>query len=290
MNNIQFRAQRDIGANISAGINFFKVYFKELFPILLKFILPLIILSSIVGYFYQQSIGDSLTADPDNPFAAIGNIFNPLYFLSILISLVASTLMSLLVLNFVKQKAENQNSLVSTSLLFQESLNRVPILILISIAIGVVVALGMILLFVPGVYLLVVFSLIYPIFVMEKGKYDNVFSRAFQLIKGKFWQVLGFLFVLILLIIAITVVFSLPAIIYGGIRGFSAITDPENAMDMVSGGDYFLLLVTLISSLGTIITTPIAMICLSFQYFSLVEEKENVGLFDTINQINKVDE
>jgi hypothetical protein len=32
------------------------------------------------------------------------------------------------------------------------------------------------------------------------------------------------------------------------------------------------------------------MICLSFQYFSLVEEKENVGLFDTIDQINKVDE
>lgn len=290
MNNIQFRAQRDVGGNISAGINFYRTYFKEFFPMLIKYVLPIIIVGGIITFYYQQSTIDNIRQG-NGILGALNNAFSPLYFLLLLVNLVTSTLMALLILNFVKQKSIDQFSKVDESALLKVSLADVLKLLFIGLGIGLIVGVASIFLVIPGIYLAVIFSLCYPIFVMEKGKYDNVFSRALQLIKGKWWNVFGFLFLLVILIYAISILFALPSLIYGGLKGWAmASSDPENFDSLSTNRDYLLILLALIPKLGALLTTPIAVICLSFQYFSLVEEKENVGLFDTISQINKVDE
>jgi hypothetical protein len=74
---------------------------------------------------------------------------------------------------------------------------------------GLGILVGFILLIVPGLYLLTIWSLIIPVIVLEGRPAMESFGRSRQLVSGNGWNVFGVIVLTILIVIAISIVVSL---------------------------------------------------------------------------------
>jgi hypothetical protein len=96
---------------------------------------------------------------------------------------------------------------------FAETFARVrpllPALIVAGILAGLGILVGLILLIVPGLYLLTRWALIVPVIVLEKRSAGDSFGRSHELVRGNGWTVFGL----------VVVVFLLGAIVSGIVSG-----------------------------------------------------------------------
>jgi hypothetical protein len=74
---------------------------------------------------------------------------------------------------------------------YQWGLSRFGSVLLVSILVGLSVAIGFILLIIPGIILLVMFSVSVPAVVVEGARGTDAMRRSWELVKGHFWHVLG---------------------------------------------------------------------------------------------------
>jgi hypothetical protein len=98
--------------------------------------------------------------------------------------------------------------------LFRSAGAVVGTLIVVGILAGIAIAIGFVLLVVPGLILITIWAVIVPVVVIERTGVFEAFGRSRELVKGHGWQVFG---VLILLFIAAFIVQVLIAAILGGI-------------------------------------------------------------------------
>jgi hypothetical protein len=78
-----------------------------------------------------------------------------------------------------------------------------------SIVAGIAIAIGLVLLIVPGLFLLTIWCLIVPVIVLEGVGAFASFERSRQLVRGHGWQVFGTLVLVFLLLIAASIVIGL---------------------------------------------------------------------------------
>jgi hypothetical protein len=105
------------------------------------------------------------------------------------------------------------------------TVGRVFGIIAILIVLGVVVEVGLILLVVPGVYILVKWSQTVWTYVLSEGK--NPFGESFEITKGHFWHTLGFALLLgIAIIVPLAVVSFLAAAIAGAVPFLAVLLSP----------------------------------------------------------------
>jgi hypothetical protein len=71
---------------------------------------------------------------------------------------------------------------------------------------GLAIVLGLILLIVPGLFLLTIWSLIIPVIVLERRAAMESFGRSRELVRGNGWNVFGVIVLTILVLIAIAIV------------------------------------------------------------------------------------
>jgi hypothetical protein len=79
-------------------------------------------------------------------------------------------------------------------------------LILAGILAGIGIAIGFVLIIVPGVFLLTIWSLIAPVIVVERVGVLPSFGRSWELVKGNFWQVLAVILLFYVITFAITAI------------------------------------------------------------------------------------
>jgi hypothetical protein len=99
--------------------------------------------------------------------------------------------------------------------MFQRVQPRLPALIVAGILAGLGIAVGLVLLIVPGLFLLTIWSLIVPTIVLEGKSAGESFGRSRELVKGNGWSVFGvivitFVAVFVARIIVAIVTFWLP--------------------------------------------------------------------------------
>lgn len=75
--------------------------------------------------------------------------------------------------------------------MFQRVQPRLPALIVAGLLAGLGIAVGLILLIVPGLFLLTIWSLIVPTIVLEGKSAGESFGRSRELVRGNGWQVFG---------------------------------------------------------------------------------------------------
>lgn len=78
-----------------------------------------------------------------------------------------------------------------------------------SIVAGIAIAIGLVLLIVPGLFLLTIWCLIVPVIVLEGVGAFASFDRSRQLVRGHGWQVFGTLVLVFLLLIVASIVLGL---------------------------------------------------------------------------------
>jgi hypothetical protein len=134
---------------------------------------------------------------------------------------------------------------------YRYGLKRVGSVIGASILIAIAVAVGFVLLIVPGVILLTMFAVAIPALVVEGKGATDAMSRSWQLVKGHFWHVLG----------VIVVAFLIVAIVSGIITA-------------IGGSSWFLRWI--FGSIGQIITSPFSALVSIMLYLDLRGRVESI--------------
>ncbi len=134
----------------------------------------------------------------------------------------------------VEAVADVRDGRIDTTIgeLYERTRPRLPALIAAGIVAGLAIALGIILLIVPGLYLLTRWSLIPAVIVIEKCRAAEAFGRSWQLTRGYGWTVLGALIVTFLAYLIVqavlgTLFLALPrfaAVWIGGVVAHSVAT------------------------------------------------------------------
>jgi hypothetical protein len=93
--------------------------------------------------------------------------------------------------------------------MFQRVQPRLPALIVAGILAGLGIALGLILLIVPGLFLLTIWSLIVPTIVLEGKSAGESFGRSRELVKGNGWSVFGVIAITIGAVIVASIIVGL---------------------------------------------------------------------------------
>lgn len=98
----------------------------------------------------------------------------------------------------------------------QRVVPRLGAIVVASILAGIAIAIGFVLLIVPGLYLLTIWSVVVPVIVLEKADAFASFGRSRELVRGYGWTVLGVIVVTFLIEIVVGIVLAII------LAGFSA--------------------------------------------------------------------
>ncbi len=135
--------------------------------------------------------------------------------LASIVSLVAWTLYTGFVVSLVADVRDGKRDFTVGELLSSASHAIVP-LILNGILLAIGIAIGFVLLIIPGLYLLTIWAVVAPAIVAERRGPIEAFGRSYELVKGHGWTVFGAIVVAFLILVAFGILF---AAIGGAIAG-----------------------------------------------------------------------
>jgi len=143
---------------------------------------------------------------------------------------------------------------------------------------GIVLIIGFVFCFIPGIYLYPILGLIVPVIIVENSGYSYAWDKSFRIIKENWWTVFGVLFVTGLMVSICSLIVNVP---------FQAIDLTKVYLHQIK--DVHLTMVTVV--LGTVLRQMamvlhiLPMVALGICYFSLTEAKDGTGLMDRIDQL-----
>lgn len=92
---------------------------------------------------------------------------------------------------------------------------RLGSLILLSLMYGILVVIGLVLLIVPGVYLIVVWSVAIPALMFEHAGGFKALTRSFELVRGRWWATFA---VMVVTIVALFIVLLVVGLVFNGVE------------------------------------------------------------------------
>ncbi len=123
--------------------------------------------------------------------------------LAVVISVVASMLFTGMVVELVSDVQDGRRDATAGQLL-QAVVPVLGQLILIGIVAGIGIAIGFILLIVPGLILLTIWSVAAPIVVLERPGGLRALARSRELVRGNGWNVFGVILVMVILVVVVS--------------------------------------------------------------------------------------
>lgn len=289
---IEFYKVRDFGEKMSATVDFVKANVKKLGLSLLLIGGPMaIILTLLFKDMFTNAFDLSKFENSDgaNPVLAMLGVD---YFLMLTLSWMAMMMIVSITYHFVIKYNNDDLDDFNLGQLFSVALTKLPGLILLSFLIFIVVFLGFILLIIPGIYLAVVLSLAYPVYIFEKDAgIGEAFTKPFKIISGKWWSTFGVILIGSMMSYVVGFIFSLPLTVIYISELFSiseeTMNDPSAITSMFTSG--YMTFAMTISNIGSYIGYCFPVIALGYQYSNLVERKEGKGLLAEIDDFDKAD-
>jgi hypothetical protein len=118
---------------------------------------------------------------------------------------------------------------------------------------GLAVAIGLLALIVPGLYLMTIWSVLIPVIVLERRRVMEAFGRSRELVSGNGWNAFGVIVISFLIVIGVSIVVRIATFWLGGDIG-------EYVRSVISNT----------------ISIPFVALALTIMYFRLVALKEPV--------------
>ncbi|MCB0459816.1 MAG: hypothetical protein KDC74_07365 [Flavobacteriaceae bacterium] len=289
-NYVEFKKERDLGAIINDTFKFIRENWKAYFNTIIKIAGPFILVGAIVMVFFLSSFSSFFkNVENSNPdeigFDIFANMFSWMGIL-LLVGGLVFVIVSAASLYFIKSYIENRGTVdfneVRTNT-FKNFWNFLGLGILMML----VIILGMMLCYLPGIYLGVVLSLATSIMAFENKGIGDSFSHSFTLISGQWWATFGVLFVVYFLVSILGSVFSIPAFIYQMVKMATSFgeNDPTAMMNLFSDPIYIAL--NVLSYVGKFILSAITLIATVFVYYDLNEQKNLTGTLEKIDSIGQ---
>lgn len=292
-----FQRVRDVGDVLNATFAFIREHFIPLGKSVLFIAGPFILLAGIAaGYFQTAWMGMLGDADPELLIESGGILQMGMGMVVMsLFGMVALFLVTAVAYSYVRlyvagtsadglyetfepgevwaQLKADLGTYVSTSLLLL-------LLFIAAIFIALIPCLGLLVVMIGGVYLMVALSPIYMVRLEEGGGFGEAVSRCRYLVEGFWGSTFGLLFVLWVVQVILSIIFTMPQQIMQWIVMMNAVE---------SGTSGFSNLLVMMMSLFTTLSyflSVIFPIAIGFHYFNLVERKDATGLQERVAQIN----
>ncbi len=288
-NFVNFKQVRGLGDMLSDTFKFLKSEWQPFFITIIKIaIIPVIIAIAAAVYFLIESsyfysgilnVNDS---EPDFNFNFSGIIL-PL--LAIVVSyLIAYALVTVTSLSYIKSYIKNKGIVNYEEIQNDTKEKFWPYVGLFFLA-GLIILIGGLFCFLPGIYFWVVLSLSIPILIYQNRNVTDSISDSFTLIKDHWWETFGILLVVQILIGLTSFIVELPISLYQGVD-MATLLENENPVELL---DYFtdplyLILIGL-SYLVQFILYIISTIVTVFVYFDIREQKNPTSDDSVIDEI-----
>lgn len=288
-NYILFKKQRDLGAIISDTFKFIRQEYKTIFRLYLKHVGWLLLLAVATSTYYQYtSLNSANSLLESGAEAFLLNAFQNtgLSLILVFLAFVAYTTMSLTAVNsiiksYVDNKGEIKDEEVSLNIrrFFGQTL-------LSLFVFGILCFIGLLLCFLPGVYLAVPLSLIFSIVVFQEKSFSDAFSECFQLVKQNWWITFVTVLVISLLVSVIGGVFQLPIIVLTAVEAFTSLDEGGDTTGVLGlGNNWIYLSLYVFASIAQYILGLITLISLALIYFNLNEIHNKTGTLEDIDGI-----
>lgn len=102
---------------------------------------------------------------------------------------------------------------------FSRAQQHIGTLAITGILAGLAIALGLVLLIVPGLYLMTIWSVVIPVIVLERSGVMEAFGRSRELVSGYGWSAFGVIVLCFLILIGVSLVVAILTFWIGGAVG-----------------------------------------------------------------------
>lgn len=267
---ILFRQKREVGEIITDSFLFLKQEYPTIVRIVLVYVLPFILLyAGALVYFQRNVLSNFNLSDPESLMANIGPFYLNLFFFMLfslfIQSLLVGTYYSFIEAYIKKGKGNFELSDISSSF-FSNSL----------LALGagfvftILTLIGIMLCFLPGIFVANTLSLVIISFVFEKKGLNEALTSSWKLVNTQWWNTLLINLLGIVFVYFVDILFSIPGMFMGSAGSFLSAT-PE--IDIADYPQWFWVL----NGISTVVTTVLLIIPYTFsafQYFNLKERTE----------------
>ncbi|MES2140962.1 MAG: hypothetical protein V4511_14745 [Bacteroidota bacterium] len=303
---ITFRQARDFGETFNVSVKFLRQNLKLFFQSLVYIAGPFVLISAIAGAFYQSSALSMLS------IARMGqsNLFSQFgwsYLIFIVATIVANMLLLATVFSFMinymekgpggftvndvgRTVVKNIGNIFSVFFLLL-LLAIVAVALVVGIVFGVASAapvlgvlfgialfFGLLIILPPLMWQL---SVVYLVKMKEDGSALNALGRTRQVMRGNFWWTWILMVCAVMAVGLISFIFALPQAVYQIVLMFSHLKDASNDVSIP-----FLIVASVCTFCSTLLYSGLYVIS-AFHYFSLAEQKDNIGLMERIDEIGK---
>tara|TARA_B110001469_G_scaffold127854_1_gene151209 strand:+ start:1799 stop:2638 length:840 start_codon:yes stop_codon:yes gene_type:complete len=273
---VEFKRERDLGAIITDTFKFIRIEWKPFFTFIFKVaIIPILLSFGISAYANTFVMNPSFNIAP-----IVLNLFN------YLLLCVIYYLITLSALSYIKSYIENNGAVDVSEINAYKTANMLPFLGMGFVS-WILITVSVVLCFFPAFYTVTVLSFVGCIYIFENKTSMDSIGACFSFVKGHFWESLGILFVVGLLLAVLGFVFSLPTVIYTMIEAFSVMQ--SNDVTQISGlfSNPVFLLFAFISSIAQQLFGAVFAVSIAFIYFDINEQKNASGTIDQIDDLGR---
>ena len=287
-NYIEFKKKRELGDILTDTFAFLRQNAKSLFPVLIKITgIPFLLLLLASAYYTYAS------ANMFDPVSLRnGGIYNSGNLILALLAMLATLLVfyGLLfgtVLHYIKAYIDGKG-VVEQTVISKGVKKDFGAIIGLGILSGLIIFFGFMFCVIPGIYLYVPMSLVFSILVFCNTSVSEAISKSFQLIKNEWWITFATLFVVGLIVWVISMIFSIPALIYTFTKTFTTASEGTmtNAAAMF---DWVFIALNILSSAAQYVLYIITAVSTAFIYHNLNERKHATGAMEQIDSLGNTE-
>lgn len=291
---IEFKKERDLGAMITDAFKFLRQEWKPFFTTIIKIsIAPILLAIASIIYFslsFSDLFSNAIMLNQVGSYQGETRDFGT-FFLAIVAYLVfyliAYVMVTASAMYYVKSYVDNEGKIdfeYVKSMTMQKFWSFSG-LFLVS---GIIIFVGFIFCFLPGIYFAIVLSVASSILVFfDRGSMDSI-GDAFTFIKGHWWDTLGIVIVVSFIVGILNYITQIPATIYQFIQmGTSTFGsgDPTEVFEIFKDPIYIGLLT--LSYFIQFLFYTITLLVTIFIFFDINEQKNNSGAIDKIDSIGR---
>lgn len=279
MNKINFNLERGFSDSITLTFNFIKQEIKPLMKSFAVIALPLIFVDMFVkSYVVRASLPMLLDPSPDLD-QALGNIGSTL--LSYLSTMVMYFWIGLYAISYIRVYQDKyvvqDESVITAGEVWRVLMRNFGKILLWGFLYVLMVVIGFMFLFIPGIYFAVIFAFTAFFIVLENKSISSGMSASTDLVKGQWWNFFGYLFMLQLIVGGLSYVFSIPYLVLT----FTSVFTQEVP------GIYETTFSIMFASLGQNALQVISAVGIAVRFFSLLEQKGHASLLSKIEAIGE---
>jgi hypothetical protein len=287
-NYVNFKKVRSLGDMLSDTFKFLSSEWQPFFITIVKVaIIPVLIAICAAIYFLISSTSlfsgllDLKDYESDINFN-FSKLMLPL-FVFIVCYLIAYALVTVASLSYIKSYIKNRG-VVNYIELQDDVKNKFWPYVGLFILILIIVFIGSLFCFLPGIYFGVVLSLSICLLIFQNNGVFDAISNSFTFIKDHWWETFGILIVVQILIAIIGFVVNLPVSLYQGIDIATLVQNQDTTELSKTFTDPIYLVLVALSYLMKFVLYVISTIVTVFIYFDIKEQK-NPTSDDIIDEI-----